>query len=318
MAKIAVNIVTGFLGSGKTTFLSELLRDSRENIAVLVNEFGDSGLDDSILASFFVEEQTILLNQGCICCNRRQDLADKLKEILNLYHTSGKKLDKVVIETTGLATIEPILFTILSDTFLQNHFFVNAVFTCIDSLNGLEHLKNEENIAQIVNSDYLLITKTDIKQDTKMLEKELRSLNYSALIFNKNEFCNDEFFNINFKKRLVNNPKDLNSHNTNIKTISLNIQGKMDWSAFGIWLSALLYKYGDKILRVKGLLNINDEYLINVNGVRHLVYPPIHIKKTKTYMESNLVFISKEMDLDKVFSSLQSFSKLLNIQIQTC
>lgn len=92
----------------------------------------------------------------------------------------------------------------------------------------------------------------------------------------------------------------------------------MDWSAFGIWLSALLYKYGDKILRVKGLLNINDEYLINVNGVRHLVYPPIHIKKTKTYMESNLVFISKEMDLDKVFSSLQSFSKLLNIQIQTC
>ena len=174
MAKIAVNIVTGFLGSGKTTFLSELLRDSRENIAVLVNEFGDSGLDDSILASFFVEEQTILLNQGCICCNRRQDLADKLKEILNLYHTSGKKLDKVVIETTGLATIEPILFTILSDTFLQNHFFVNAVFTCIDSLNGLEHLKNEENIAQIVNSDYLLITKTDIKQDTKMLEKELR------------------------------------------------------------------------------------------------------------------------------------------------
>ena len=151
-----------------------------------------------------------------------------------------------------------------------------------------------------------------------MLEKELRSLNYSALIFNKNEFCNDEFFNINFKKRLVNNPKNLNSHNANIKTISLNIQGQMDWSAFGIWLSALLYKYGDKILRVKGLLNINDEYLINVNGVRHLVYPPIHIKKTKTYMESNLVFISKEMDLDKVFSSLQSFSKLLNIQIQTC
>lgn len=316
MAKIAINIITGFLGSGKTTFLSEILQNNKEDIALLVNEFGESGLDNSILSSFFIEEETILLNQGCICCNIRQDLADKLKEILNLYHTSGKKLDKVVIETTGLATIEPILFTILSDTFLQNHFFVNAVFTCIDSLNAMAQInENEESVNQIISSDVLIITKDDLNSNTSELKEKLSSLNKSAKIYLKSEFCLDEFFKHRQEIKFYETNLKSYKHNENIQSLSISFEGELEWSAFGIWLSMLLYKYGDKILRVKGLLKAHKDYFISVNGVRHIVYPPVHIKKTKNSSTSTLVFISKSFDLNKVILSLQAFSHLLKIKI---
>ena len=107
-----ITVVTGFLGSGKTTLLSNVLKDERfANTAVIINEYGQAGLDHRLIRR--IEEKTRLLGGGCICCNMREDLVNELKSILNESERGEIKLDRVVIETTGLADPAPILFSIL-------------------------------------------------------------------------------------------------------------------------------------------------------------------------------------------------------------
>ncbi len=136
-----ITVVTGFLGSGKTTLLSNVLKDERfANTAVIINEYGQAGLDHRLIRR--IEEKTRLLGGGCICCNMREDLVNELKSILNESERGEIKLDRVVIETTGLADPAPILFSILMDPLLTNRYFVDGVICCLDAANGELHLRN--------------------------------------------------------------------------------------------------------------------------------------------------------------------------------
>lgn len=344
MAKIPLTLITGFLGSGKTSFLGQYLRANNDKgIAVIINEIGQVALDQRVLRSSvdYSEEQMLYLNAGCVCCNRRVDLMESLRNVLNGYDSRGEVLNRVIIETTGLANPAPILWTLLSDTFLGAHFEARGIIACIDALNGFLHLENNEAREQIIFADSVLLTKTDLQSDEKTLSTlraEILGLNPSVEIFDR---ANVDFKNIfaessvkksvdsanawqksqnldtksqnldSFTKsqNLAPNPAP-NPHAQGFDTLSISFSGAIEWSAFGIWLSLLLHKYGTKVLRVKGILDIGEDFLVSINGAMHIIHPPTHIKKD-AQAGSNLVFITRNLPKEKIIDSLNGFKNLL-------
>ncbi len=316
MPKIPITLITGFLGSGKTSFLSEYLNQiDHQGVALIINEIGQAALDQRILSVQYCGEKMLYLNAGCVCCNKRLDLVESLKTTLNNYEWRGEILKRIIIETTGLANPAPILWTILSDTFLGVHFEIQSVVACVDALNAREHLTNNEAKEQIVFADSVLLTKTDLQNDSRALIKlkeRLWAINPSAEIFDKKNIDYESFFSRknrvrNFMPRM---PQD--SHSQGFETLSINFEGAMEWSAFGIWLSLLLHQYGTQILRIKGIIDIGSDLLVSINGVMHIIYPPKHILKDQN--GSNLVFIMRHLEREKILNSLKGFKDFLGIK----
>lgn len=316
MPKIPITIITGFLGSGKTSFLSEYLNQTdHQGVVLIINEIGQAALDQRILSVQYCGEKMLYLNAGCVCCNKRLDLVESLKAALNNYEWRGEILKRIIIETTGLANPTPILWTILSDTFLGAHFEIQSVVVCVDALNAREHLTNNEAREQIVFADSVLLTKTDLQNDSVALIKlkeRLQSINPSAEIFDKRAIDYESLFSRknrvrNFMPRM---PKD--SHSQGFETLSISFEGAMEWSAFGIWLSLLLHQYGTQILRIKGIIDIGSDLLVSINGVMHVIYPPKHILKDQN--GSNLVFIMRHLEREKILNSLKGFKDFLGIK----
>ena len=180
-----VNIVTGFLGSGKTTLLQRLLRSPElSDVAVLVNEFGEVGLDHHLLQN--VAESTLLLENGCLCCAVRGDLQKALRDLLS-RRTRGDipHFRRVVIETSGLADPAPIAYTLLSEAVLRHHFRLSGIITTVDAVNGASQLDRfGESVKQVSMADRLVVTKTDLSDEPTLaaLRRRLRGLNVSAHI----------------------------------------------------------------------------------------------------------------------------------------
>ncbi|ETD22999.1 CobW family GTP-binding protein [Helicobacter macacae] len=339
MAKIPLTLITGFLGSGKTSFLGQYLgANNDKGIAVIINEIGQVALDQRVLRSSvdYSEEQMLYLNAGCVCCNRRVDLVESLRNVLNGYDSRGEVLNRVIIETTGLANPAPILWTLLSDTFLGAHFEAQGVIACIDALNGFLHLENNEAREQIIFADSILLTKTDLQSDEEALSAlraEILGLNPSVEIFDKAILgANYErLFTQNSANRSANqatnranlalDSQDLckyfsndshKPHAQGFDTLSISFSGAIEWSGFGIWLSLLLHKYGTKVLRVKGIIDIGEDFLVSINGAMHIIHPPTHIKKD-AQAGSNLVFITRNLPKEKIIDSLKGFKCLLGM-----
>lgn len=325
MAKIPITLITGFLGSGKTSFLGEYLSANNDKgIAVIINEIGQVALDQRILQSVvnYSNEQMLYLNAGCVCCNRRIDLIECLKNVLNDYDSKGQKLKRVIIETTGLANPAPILWTLLSDTFLSAHFEAQHTIACIDALNWSAHLANNEAREQIIFADNVLLTKTDLQGGYNILESlrtEILALNPSLKIFDKMSLGTnyDALFtrnNANLRDFMqIDSKVSNNSHAQGFETLSISFMGTIEWSAFGIWLSLLLHKYGTQILRVKGILDVGENFLVSINGAMHIIHPPTHIKKDAN-RGSNLVFITRNLPKEKILDSLKGFEIMLGIK----
>lgn len=339
MAKIPLTLITGFLGSGKTSFLGQYLRANNDKgIAVIINEIGQVALDQRVLRSSvdYSKEQMLYLNAGCICCNRRVDLVESLRNVLNGYDSRGEVLNRVIIETTGLANPAPILWTLLSDTFLGAHFEAQGVIACIDALNGFLHLENNEAREQIIFADSILLTKTDLQSDEEALSAlraEILGLNPSVEIFDKAILGGnyERLFTQNSANRSANqatnranlalDSQDLckyfsndshKPHAQGFDTLSISFSGAIEWSGFGIWLSLLLHKYGTKVLRVKGIIDIGEDFLVSINGAMHIIHPPTHIKKD-AQSGSNLVFITRNLPKEKIIDSLNGFKCLLGM-----
>ncbi|MGL2874851.1 CobW family GTP-binding protein [Helicobacter pylori] len=315
MPKIPITLITGFLGSGKTSFLSEYLNQTdHQGVALIINEIGQSALDQCILSVQYCGEKMLYLNAGCVCCNKRLDLVESLKATLNNYEWRGEILKRIIIETTGLANPAPILWTILSDTFLGAHFEIQSVVACVDVLNAKTHLTNNEAKEQIVFADSVLLTKTDLQNDSRALTKlkeRIQFLNPSTEIFDKRAIDYESLFSCkNRAHRVILPTKD--SHSQGFETLSINFEGAMEWSAFGIWLSLLLHQYGTQILRIKGIIDIGSGFLVSINGVMHVIYPPKHILKDQN--GSNLVFIMRHLEREKILNSLKGFKDFLGIK----
>ncbi|MBE8949340.1 MAG: GTP-binding protein [Quinella sp. 3Q1] len=317
--RIAITIVTGFLGSGKTTVLARVLKDERfKNTAAIINEFGEAGLDHRLIRR--IEERTRLLSGGCICCNMRDDLINELKEILNEYERGEIPLDRVVIETTGLADPAPILFSILMDPLLTNRYFVDNIVCCLDAANGELHLKNNpESLKQIAVADTIIITKTDLveKETVNIMRDRLNRLNPAAKIFQAaNGKINPEIIFGDGQNRMEKISRRENfsemKHADDIHSMSIKFYDALDWTSFGLWMSMLLYAHGEKMLRIKGMVDVGDSGPIVINGVQHIIHPPHHLEDWNgEERNSQIVFIMKGLDPQRVIESLIAFQNIL-------
>jgi len=314
-----VTVVTGFLGSGKTTLLGKVLTEpSMSNTAVLVNEFGEVGLDHHLLRR--VDERAVLLGNGCVCCTTREDLVEALLELLDLDQRGEiPRLDRVVVETTGLADPAPILHTIFADPVLQHHFSVDLVLTTVDAVNGDLHLdRNPESVKQIASADKIVVTKTDAagRDAVRSLTSRIGAINPSARLFEAafGEMDAGELFRQDGAvSHAVSGAAAVEPHDVGeTHSVSLTFDGAVDWTAFGVWLSMLLHTRGEDVLRVKGLLDVGEEGPVVVNGVQHTIHPPEHLDRWPDEdHRSRIVFITKGIRPEELLGSLEAFRGLL-------
>merc|ERR1711912_129896 len=187
--KVPVSILTGFLGSGKTTLLNYILEKNHgKRIAVIENEFGEVGIDDALVkgGSLAEEENIVEMNNGCICCTVRGDLIAGLKKLIKTSKKSGKALDGVIIETTGLADPAPVAQTFFADDFVQQHMRLDGILTLVDAKHIIQHLDDEkpegvenEAVEQIAFADRILLNKIDLATEEELaeVEKRIRAIN---------------------------------------------------------------------------------------------------------------------------------------------
>tara|TARA_R110002167_G_scaffold60368_17_gene170611 strand:- start:200 stop:1243 length:1044 start_codon:yes stop_codon:yes gene_type:complete len=330
---IPLNIVTGFLGSGKTTLLQRLLRSPRlQRTAVLVNEFGEVGLDHRLLQS--VTESTLLLDNGCICCAIRGDLQEALRGLLS-QRTRGEvpDFDRIVVETSGLADPVPIAYTVMAEPVLQHHLRLGAIVTTVDAVNGVAQLRDyPEAVKQVAVADRLIVTKTDLAgpADVDALHAGLRRLNRSAPILDAtteseaaDSLLTDDIYDAEGKAREIAHWRDgaghdgdalVHEHADDVHSFALTFDAPMDWTAFGIWLSMLLNRHGEHVLRVKGLLSVDGlSTPVLINGVQHIVHPPSHLEAWPDGdHRSRLIFIVRGLEQERIEASLAAFNALAN------
>jgi G3E family GTPase len=314
---LGVVVLTGFLGSGKTTLLAGLLRDPElGETAVIVNEVGEIPIDHHLLRR--VDERTVVLANGCVCCSLRGDLADELRDLLG-RRARGEvpPVRRVVVETTGLADPAPIVNTILTDPLLKSHYRLEAVVTTVDAVHGLAEAGREHEWArQATAADRLCLTKTDVADPETIaeLERRLEQLNPIASILRTPLGQVDA---ATILAPVPHDPRDLHveSHvHGDVASFALYLDRPLDWMAFGVWLTMLLQARGTDILRVKGLLNVGAAGPVLLNGVQHVFHPPVHLDRWPDEDErSRIVFIGRNLDRAAIEHSLTAFGAAATI-----
>jgi G3E family GTPase len=334
-ANIPVHVITGFLGSGKTTLLQRLLTAPElADTAVLVNEFGEVGLDHHLIRR--VDEDVVLLQSGCLCCTIRGDLSSAIRDLYDRRERGAvTPFVRVAIETTGLADPVPILSTVMAEPVIRHHFCLGQVITTVDGVNGLLHLDRQpESAKQVAVANHIIVTKTDIAAEGAIhdLMMRLHLINPTApLLAMRPDRVPDPALLLTAENdRLIagneemqrwltmapadrnnagHHDHDLNRHDARIHAFCLLLDRPLDWTAFAIWLSMLLHSRGADVLRVKGLLDINGaDGPVVINGVQHLVHPPFHLPTwPDDDRRTRLVFIVRDIARPEIERSLAAF-----------
>jgi G3E family GTPase len=304
-----VTLITGYLGSGKTTLLQRLLRDpALSDTAVLINEFGEIGLDHHLLER--IDETMVMLQSGCVCCTIRGELSAAIKDL----HSRRERgilppFRRLVVESTGLADPFPILSTVRSDPVLRHHFNLGNVITTVDAVNGAQQLDAQpESVKQVAVADRLVLTKTDLAtaEVTTRLTQRLRHINATAPLWRTADDDLDADALLSGEDNEAWEPADTNAalpddhhrHADDIRTLALSIDEPIDWARFGVWLTMLLNRHGDALLRIKGMLNVAGAVTpVALHAVQHLVHTPKHLAAwPDADRRSRLVFITRGLD----------------------
>ncbi len=314
--RLPLTIVTGFLGSGKTTLLQRFLRSPEgQHTAVLVNEFGEAGLDHRLL--LHAEERLELLDGGCMCCARRADIARAIHELVRRAKAGGGgRLRHLVIETTGLADPAPIVATIGRDAWMSGHVRLNSVIAVVDAVTGIANIADHvEPRRQIALADTVIVSKSDLRDAKPMpeLEATLRAIAPDARIFDSQEPGFDIGATIAAAEELRTAAPvvEITAHASHVagwESFLLAMPERVDWPAFTLWLSALLHAHGDAILRVKGMLRISStQGPVVIHGVQHVMHPPHHMPAGTALDKPFLVFITNGVARAAIERSLTTF-----------
>jgi G3E family GTPase len=324
-----ITLLTGFLGSGKTTLLKRILADPAfGDTAVIINEFGEVGLDHHLIEH--VADDVVLLPSGCLCCVLKGELAAALRD-LQSRRARGlvPNFQRVVVESSGLADPYPVISTIKSDPVLRHHFRLATVLTTIDAVNGRQTLdRHVESVRQAAVADMLILTKTDLAGPAEVvtLIGRLENLNPAAPILRASDADVDlralfegsgdavSWFKATAEPAWtqLSGREAIEYHGAGIRSFSVTVDAPLDWTAFGIWLTMLVHRHGSRILRIKGILSIVDEANpVAVHGVQHLVHPPQHLGVWPDEdRRSKLVFIVDGVEPDQLRRSLAVFMAL--------
>lgn len=322
-----VTLLTGFLGSGKTTLLQRLLADpGMARAAVLINEFGTVGLDHHLLDR--IDDNVVLMKSGCICCTVRGEVADALMNLHNLRSRGEIDFDRVVIETTGLADPYPVLQTLHAHPVLRSHYENGGVLTTVDAVNAARQVEHRaEAVRQIAAADRIILTKTDLapKSEVRALRATLSRINPSARVVTGADDTETIIGRLDPSRPPL--PDDIafgghhhHHHDLNedlgVVTFSLTVEESVNWTDFGIWLTLLLHRHGDRIFRFKGILAIKDEDRpVAVHGVQYLVHAPVHMQHWPDGPRvSRLVFILEDLDPERIRRSFSAFMGLKKVK----
>jgi G3E family GTPase len=314
MNKIKATILTGFLGSGKTTLLNRLLSEAHgERIAVIVNEYGEVGIDGQLVVE--TQDDVIELNNGCICCTVRSDLISAIRGLL----VGERRFDRLIIETSGLADPAPVIQSFVLDDILSSHVQLDALVTVVDARHIGQQLEHEEAREQIAFADVLLVNKIDLEDDARIqhVETELRRLNPLAAMYRTrdSEIAREAVLDVgafDLKNLLRLDPALLDDHehehDADIACVAIRSAGAVDAAAFERWLAQLLQAQGADLLRIKGIVDFAAE-------PRRYVFHGVHMTldgrpgrpwKPEEARLNELVFIGRSLDARALRSGFDS------------
>lgn len=307
IGKIPATIITGFLGAGKTTLLNRILTEKHhEKIAVIVNEYGEVGIDGQLVIR--TDETIVELNNGCICCTVRDDLISAVRRVID----SGREINRFVIETTGLADPAPVIQSFMIDELLHSTLRLDAIVTVVNAEYVLDQLEHEEAREQIAFADILLLNKRDrARPDIFTLERRLRQINPLAR-FHVTEQCDVEMELIlsvgtfDLRNALRIDPQLLQNtaheHDADIISVAVRKAGEVDGVALNAWLNRLVQERGIDLLRFKGIVQLADEPRRFVFHGVHMTFDgapgrPWHRDEEPS---NELVFIGRRLDAEEL------------------
>lgn len=345
--RLPVSVLTGFLGSGKTTLLKSLLKHpDMDETAVVINEFGEVGLDHLLVEQS--SEDTVVMDSGCLCCTIRGDLIETLRGLIRRrWNGEIPAFKRLVIETTGLADPAPILHTLMTDPVISTRYRLDGVITTVDAVNGALQLDtNPESVKQAAVADRLLLTKTDMIQgpNPDRLEERLKSMNPAAKILpvSHGQVDPQVLFDAGLYNPETKSPDvarwlqeeayadshehhhhsdheghghhhhhhhDVNRHDDQIQSFCIFYEAPIDWDAFVEWIEALISVHGANLLRIKGILNVvQADGPVAIHGVQHVFHPPAVLPEWSSEdRKSKIVMITRGISKQPVEEMLHAF-----------
>lgn len=321
-ARIPVTVVTGFLGSGKTTLIRELLRRPEgANTAVVINEYGEIGIDNALLRE--ASDATVLLGNGCLCCTVRSDLQESLRMLFaDRARGAVPSFERVVIETSGLADPGPVLQTFASDRALGEEFHLQSLVTVVDAVNGAANLdRMPEARHQAALADRIVLSKTDAADSDAIDRLKERLGEFSAApVMAASHGAIDPGFLLDeapdLAARVAAHHHDhAHAHSDGIDSFALFFDAPLPWKVFEQVMAVLTALRGPDLLRVKGLVAVvGCRGPVVVHAVQHVAHRPIELEDWPDGdRRSRLVFITRNLPREAIEQLFQAVCAVASI-----
>lgn len=287
-----VTVITGFLGSGKTTLINALLRHpAMAGSAVIVNEFGETGVDHLLIEH--LDESTMLVGAGCLCCEVREDVVVAIMRL-----TGQHGANHILIETSGLADPAPLVHTLLHDERINRQVRLAGIVATVDALAGERPFDTQaECLRQAVIADTIILTKTDIASGTGRLEARLRALNAEARILASPVTPDEVVRHVPDPSTWI-HARSSTRHDSAVTSLSLAALKPLEAAPLMDWIERLIARQGDRLLRFKGLVDLRgSDVPIVINGIGHVFHPLSRLAAWPSGMRSSrIVLIGHHLD----------------------